>query len=259
MLWLNESNSYIKKSWWESARDNLHKIFINVHSPIKPKQELRESWQARICMGVYLANISCNIVDEESARENFNPHSPIKRKKSCERVPKTWKATDVFLNYKITLVFGFSSFHIITLQLTLQQALAWCLSKTLHRSFFNSLSLVERQQDSHQRVDRMSLWTRQNMQLKVNTLAQESRWRDALNVSFRPRLIEAYAAFVDLAKRAWWSAANTRHTKVFHHAMHVLETGTIAHRGLTVRSVRSRDMPASDGNVVRPACWAREQ
>jgi hypothetical protein len=56
---------------WELTSESLHESFLDFHCLVKRDQELRESWQARVCMRVFSTfiawsneNKSCTRVDE---------------------------------------------------------------------------------------------------------------------------------------------------------------------------------------------------
>jgi hypothetical protein len=65
----------LHESWWELRSESSHESFLNSHAPVKPENKscmrVDESWEARVCMRVFVTvmrrsneNKSCTRIDE---------------------------------------------------------------------------------------------------------------------------------------------------------------------------------------------------
>jgi hypothetical protein len=56
---------------WELRSENLHESFLNSHAPVKRKQELHESWEARVCMRVFSTLIYAPVKRKQELHESW--------------------------------------------------------------------------------------------------------------------------------------------------------------------------------------------
>ena len=129
----------------ELTSESLHESFINCHVLVKREQELVESWQARVCMGVSSTLMSWSNENKSGMR--------VDKARVCMRVSSTlvsWSNENKGCSRVDKREFAWE-FHQLSCPGQTRARVGWELtSESLHGSFINSHVLIKREQELHE-------------------------------------------------------------------------------------------------------------
>ena len=94
---------------WELKSESLHESFLNFRVPFKREQELHESWEARVCMGVFSTFVSrssenksyMRVEKREFAWEFSQLSCPVQTRTRVTWELKSESLHESFLNFRV--------------------------------------------------------------------------------------------------------------------------------------------------------------